>query len=208
MATTIHTFISLLFCQSACLLIYHSSPQLISLLHGPSAQIFASDREAALQSILASSPSHEINDAACDEIYQPAYDHNDDYRSAIFRDAGAIAALFSLLLILVPKFTSIHYSARQRFQFLLLTLPVYVTPALIGQIVFQKSAPVEILLLKTWGLKPGILFAGYCSTQSLLGGALDGRAWTVNYIIHELHVVGVAGLIVFLILGIMPFAKK
>ncbi|KAL7460652.1 hypothetical protein ACHAXS_001096 [Conticribra weissflogii] len=210
MTTKAHAILSLLLCQATCLLVYKKSPQLIGFIHGPSAEIFAIDRNAALRSLLTTSTYMEImNDGGdCEDIYQAAYgdgDGDDRDGAAIVRDAGAICAIFAILVGLVPKSTSKKYSVLQRIQFLLLALPIYVTASFLGQVIVRKSTPIEVLLAETWGVRDGFLLGGYCSILSLLGDGFDVTGETIRTIIlHEMKVVVIAVLFAFSFLGIVP----
>ena len=132
-----------------------------------------------------------------------------DSRAMILRDAGVISAVFTLLIALLPLFgPNISSSTSQRVRFLLLAILLYITPGLVGQVVFQKLVPIEILLLKSWGEVNGLIYVGYCSGRSLLSGLVDEEAYTVLAIFHDLKVVVLAGLLVFLILGLIPSGKQ
>ena len=100
----------------------------------------------------------------CKQIY-PVADHESP--SAILCDAIAIAALFSLILILIPNFMPTSYLAHQRVQFLLLVMPLYVTLAFIRQVIFEKTIPVELSFLNTLGVGKGFLLGVYCFFQCL-----------------------------------------
>lgn len=152
-----------------------------------------------------------MNDGGdCEDIYQAAYgdadgDGDDRGGAAIVRDAGAICAIFAILVGLVPKFTSTTYSLLTRIQFLLLAVPIYVTAAFLGQLILRKSTPIEVLLVETWGVREAFMLGGYCSIKSLFGDGfgVEGEIMTTT-ILRETKVVGIAVLLAFSFLGIMP----
>lgn len=183
------------------------SLQLIGLLHGPSDENNALDRQQSIQTkLLALAQQNEFTlpweDGETVFKYYQDEAYQDD-RALILRDAGVICAFFTLLLVLVSNFTSTSYSASQRLWFSLLALPLYFAPGFLGQIVFQKTIPVEIALFKTWGAAKGMSYIGYCSLKGLLVGLGDGPS-TYLTTIHDLKVVGSASFLVFVMLGVTP----
>ena len=88
-------------------------------------------------------------------------------------------------------------------------------PGLVGQVVFQKTIPIEIQLLEVMGTAKGLSYIGYCSLKSLLvglggqddGGDDDGSLSAILAVFHDFKVVTCAGLLVFVVLGLMPPKK-
>lgn len=127
-----------------------------------------------------------------------------DHRAQILRDAGIVAAIFTMILSLATNFMPTLYSKHQRLCFFLLALPMYIMPGLVGQLVYQKSLPFEVQLLKEGygakGMGKGLFYIGYCSFQSILIGLGNG-APTSFALIHEFKVISLAGLLAFILLG-------
>jgi len=88
-------------------------------------------------------------------------------------------------------------------------------PGLVGQVVFQKTIPIENQLLEVLGPAKGLSYIGYCSLKSLLvglggqedGGDDDGSLSAILAVLHDFKVVMSAGLLVFVVLGLMPPEK-
>jgi len=174
------------------------------MLHGPSDEKHALDQRQSLQTkLLAHEYSWPWDDTETADLISALYQDvaYQDYRAQILRDAGIIAAFFTMILVLVANFTSRSYSKSERLCFFLLALPLMVTPGLVGQVVFQKTVPIEILLFQASDVAKGFSYIGYCSIQSILIGLGDGAS-TFLTLIHELKVVSSAGLLVFLIVGL------
>ena len=140
--------------------------------------------------------SAETADLVLEQYYKTAYT---DDRALISRDAGIISALLTMILVMFPNFTSTSYSNSQRLSFLLLILPLYLLPGFLGQMLFQKSIPIEILLI-TKSSSSGLIYIAYCSAKSLLVGMGESQS-VFSTIMHELKVVVSAVILVFVTLG-------
>mmetsp|Transcript_55902 Transcript_55902/g.118898 ORF Transcript_55902/g.118898 Transcript_55902/m.118898 type:complete len:210 (-) Transcript_55902:254-883(-) len=209
MTTKTHATLTITFCVSACITIFKTGLQLIGFIHGPSDEKDALDQYQSVQTTLLAlaDQSDDIRPwgETADFVFETYEDVSyRDHRAMIIRDAGAIAAFFALILFLVPNLTSIHYSASQRLCFLLSALPIYITSGLVGQLVFQKTIPIEVQLLKTWGTSKGSTYIGYCSLKSLLIGLGTD---VPSILSHDIEVVMTAGFLVFILLGLMPPEK-
>lgn len=216
MTTNTHVLLALVFCYTACVVIHTNCLRLIGFLHGPSDEMSAFDQQQQVQSKLLSLSAQQKyvahwpdNDETAESVFAIYRDlAYFDTRAIILRDAGVVAALFTLFLALIPNFMSLSYSASQRVRFLLLAILLYITPGLVGQVAFQNTVPIESLLLKSWGALKGLSYVNYCTVQSLLMGLTDDNGtYTVLAIIHDLKVVASASLLVFLIPGVIPSGK-
>lgn len=211
---TTHALLAVAFCYLSLIVTCTSSLRLIGLLHGPSDEKYALDEQRRVQAeILALSEKYEDdwpwNDGESSESVLSLYrDLVDDPLTLLLHDAGAIASMLAMILVLVPKFfSSTSYSAIRRFYFLLLAFPLCIAPGMIAQVVIQKRVPIEILLVGSWRSTKGLAYSGYCSLQSLLLGLEGDDISSALTTIHDLKVVGLAGLLVFLILGMFPPGK-
>mmetsp|Transcript_41189 Transcript_41189/g.86489 ORF Transcript_41189/g.86489 Transcript_41189/m.86489 type:complete len:217 (-) Transcript_41189:80-730(-) len=214
MGAKIHAALAIAFSVATFIVIFTSSLPLIGLLHGPSDEKKAVAQQQYIQAkILELGEENGViwpwNDTERveDLVFHPYQDiAYQDQRALVLRDAGIIAAFFALILVLAPNFMPVYYSKSQRLRFLSLALPLYFVPGLIGQIAFQKTIPMEIMLLEAWGLAKGFSYVGYCSLQSLLiGGGVDGDGPSMLFtMMHDLKVVMSASGLVFLVLGLMP----
>ena len=170
-------------------------------MFGPSAQNYASvEQQLLFDKLPAINNQDNYSVGTADlvlEQYKMAY--TDDERALISRDAGIISALLTMILVMFPNFTSTSYSNSQRLSFLLLILPLYLLPGFLGQMLFQKSIPIEILLI-TKSPSSGLTYIAYCSAKSLLVG-MGGSLSTFSTIVHELKVVISSAIIVFVTLG-------
>lgn len=204
MATKTHAILASFFCITTYALIFTKSLPLIGVLHGPSDEINALDRHRSVQTeILSLSGQNEDITWPGDDVFEP-YQNSayQDHRALILRDAGVIASLFALVLAMVPSITSVYYTAGQRLYIFLMSLPLYIVPGLIGQLYFQKTIPIEIVLLKTCGLTKGLSYVGYCSIKSLLiGVGIDGPYSSLT-LFHDLKVVVSAEFLTYIVLGL------
>ena len=209
-----HGLLGILLCYATCIIICTSSLPLIGSLHGPSDERIATKRQALMQSQFLAMTNRDgaiswpWDDIGTAEAVLAMYEevaYQDD-RAAILRDAGAVAALFALLLAMFPNFTTNSYSTSQRLYFAMLALPMYIASSQVGQIVFEKTNPIEIEMGQTWGMAKAMAFALYCSGQSLLTG-IGGELLSSVSLMHEAKVVVSAGALSFFILGLMPCSK-
>ena len=207
MTTKTHSLLSFCVCFFCTACIVTNSLPLISFLHGPSDETKALDQQQSARtevSALATQSNYgwpwEANETA-DRVL--AFYHGvgyQDQRALVLRDAGIISALFTLILVLAPNFMSISYSASQRLRFLLLALPLYITPGLFGQVVFQKTVPIEMLMLQSWGAAKGLSYVGYCSGRDLLIGSENLQS-TFLSLIHNVSVTVSSYFLVSTVLG-------
>lgn len=204
MVTKTHAVLAFAFCLATHAVIFTKSLALIGVLHGPSDEINALDHQRSIQTEILSLSGHaEDITWPWDDVFTP-YQNSayQDPRAVILRDAGIIAALYALVLATVSSITSIYYTASQRLYLLFLVLPLYVGPGLIGQVYFQKTIPIEIVLLDTCGLRKGLSYIGYCSMQSLLTGlGIDGP-YSASTLVHDLKVVLSAEFLTYIVLGL------
>ena len=198
MTTQLHTILSLSFLSTVNLLMYFRPSQLIGFLHGPLAQIDAADRWQFTETFLRNDGRALMDPTACD-AYNEAYEG-----SGVYRDAGVIAALFAWILVLTPRFLPMEYSTGQRRGFLILIPLVWITPGFAGQIL-SKNIPVEISFLTSQGLN-GFITVGLCSIKGLMVGA--NQSTFIVRLLYDLKVVGLAGGLLFLLLGILPIEQK
>ncbi|KAL7551092.1 hypothetical protein ACHAWF_014288 [Thalassiosira exigua] len=212
MTSKLHTSLALTCCYTACIVIFTSSFPLIGLLHGPSGESNATDQQQQIRAkLLALGKDDDHPGWPWEGGFETAESVFGIYRDVAYRDpralllhdAGMIAAIFTLLLALAPKFFShTSYSARQRLCFFILMVPLSTT-GLAGQVAIQQTIPFELLLVERWGLLRGLSFIAYCSMKSLslgLGGEEASSLLTASF--YELKVLGSAGFLVFLILGL------
>ena len=153
-----------------------------------------------------------------EQIYNPhyelAYQHEHDCNyMCILRDGGVIAALYVLLHACnffgtssTTKQQQQQQSSqrRQRFYYLFLAGVLFILPGMIGQIVFSKTIPIEIIVLLNYrfnndnvvsslrGMLERLLYVGYCSLKSVLDHHHGGGDLTFGSVVYELKVVGVA----------------
>lgn len=192
MATLTHTILSLATLSVVNFLIYFQPSSLIGFINGPSDQVTAIDKYQFINTFLS---SHDPTD--CD-AYTTAYEN-----ASLLRDAGIIASLFTLVLLLLPGFVALSYTKRQKLYFILLLPFLWVTPGLIGQIL-SAQIPIELSYLEAFGMN-GISMVGYCSLQSLVSG---GHGITsIAEVVYELKVVSLAAGMLFVVLGIVPVKK-
>mmetsp|Transcript_28622 Transcript_28622/g.57610 ORF Transcript_28622/g.57610 Transcript_28622/m.57610 type:complete len:131 (-) Transcript_28622:40-432(-) len=103
---------------------------------------------------------------------------------------------------------------RWRYHHLFMAGALFILPGMIGQLLFSKTIPIEILLLNRFnnsntdmslsGIVEGIMYVGYCSLKSVLGwGCQEGGdgMYPSNSAVYELKVVGVALAFVAFFLG-------
>ena len=145
-----------------------SSHKLIGFVHGPSAHN-ASVEQQLFDKLPAIDNQDNYSAETADLVLKQYTTAYTDDRALISRDAGIISALLALIIVMFPNFTSTSYSNSQRLSFLLLILPLYLLPGLLGQILFQKSIPIEIWLIKK-SPSNGLAYIAYCSAKSLLVG--------------------------------------
>ena len=212
MPTKTHFVLAFCSCLFGTACIVNNSSHLIGLLHGPSDEINASNKYQSLQDkLIALGAQNDYGwpweDTESTDLVFASY--NDmayqDHRALILRDAGIIGAVFAMILALANNFMSVSYSVSKRLRFLLLASPLYLAPGLAGQLVFQKSIPIEIIMLKTWGVAKGLAYVGYCSGRALLIGLGGGTSSDVSTI-HDLKVVATSCLLVF-IMGLISWRK-
>ena len=198
--TKSHSVLALCLCYTSFILVVCISSQLIGFIFGPSARNYASVEQQLLFDKLPAINNQDIyiaeTAALVLEQYKMAYTEE---RALVSRDAGIISALLAMILVMFPNFTSTSYSNSQRLSFLLLILPLYLLPGLLGQMLFQKSIPIEILLIEKSPLS-GLTYIAYCSAKSLLVG-MGGSLSTFSTIMHELKVVISSVILVFVTLG-------
>jgi hypothetical protein len=194
MTTKLHTALSLSTLTTINYLIYLKSSALIGFIHGPSAQLAALKEYQFTNSLLGAQKV-----TWCD-AYDTAYAN-----STLLRDAGTIAALFTIILVFIPGFLSLNHTKTQRMSFLLLLPLLWITPGLIGQIL-AEHIPIELAFLENFGVR-GIGMIEYCSLHSLV---LEGRELSsmTEVVIYEANLVGVASAMLFLVLGIMPIVDR
>jgi hypothetical protein len=208
-----HAALAISFCYATCIVICCNSNALplIGFLYGPTSEIDAQHQKRSVEAMLAplAATRHDGNAWPWEniDIFEVVLDqYNDvayrDHRALVLRDAGVIAAFFALILTLNP-----NYGVVSRLKFSLLSLPLYAAPGMVGQITFLRTTPIEILLLKAWGVRRGMACIGYCSIRSLLSGP-ENALLTGSTLIHDIRVVVAAGLLVFLLLGYMPSVRE
>ena len=188
-------------CYTSFIVVVCISSQLIGFIHGPSSHNASVERQLSFDKLPAidnqDNYSAETADLVLEQYYKTAYT---DDRALILRDAGIISALLAMIIVMFPNFTSTSYSnSGQRLCFLLLILPLYLLPGLLGQILFQKSVPIEIWLI-TKSPSSGLKYIAYCSAKSLLVGMGESQS-IFSTIMHELKVVVSAVILVFVTLG-------
>jgi hypothetical protein len=206
-----HAALAISFCYATCIVIIcNNSLPLIGFLYGPTSEIDARDRnrsvEAMLVPLLAAGGGNARpwDDAKTFGFVLAQYDDvaYKDHRALVLRDAGVVAAFFALILALDP-----NLGVASRLKCSLLSLPLYAAPGLVGQISILRATPIEILLLKAWGLRRGLACVGYCSIRSLLSGP-EVALLTGSALLHDIKVVVAAGLLAFLMLGYMPSVRE
>ena len=160
--------LALCLCYTSFIVVVCISSQLIGFIHGPSSHNASVEQQLSFDKLPAidnqDNYSAETADLVLEQYYKTAYT---DDRALILRDAGIISALLAMIIVMFPNFTSTSYS--NRLCFLLLILPLYLLPGLLGQILFQKSIPIEIWLI-TKSPSSGLKYIAYCSAKSLLVG--------------------------------------
>ena len=207
-----HAALAISFCYATCIVICcnNNALPLIGFLYGPTSEIDAREHERSIEAMLVPLSTTydgnawpweniEIFDVVLAQYNGVAYR---DHRALVLRDAGVIAAFFALILTLNP-----NYGVVSRLKFSLLSLPLYAAPGMVGQIAFLRTTPIEILLIKAWGLRRGMTCIGYCSIRSLLSGP-EAALLTGTTLLHDIRVVAAAGLLVFLMLGYMPSVRE
>ena len=204
-----HAALAISLCYATCIVICNNTLPLIGFLYGPSSEIDARDQKRSVEAMIVPLATRGGNAWPWDdtEIFDVVLaQYNDvgyrDHRALVLRDAGVIAALFALILALNP-----NYGVVSRLKFSLLFLPLYAAPGLVGQIAFQRTTPIETLVLKSWGLRRGLTCIGYCSIQSLLSGP-EAALLTGSTLLHDIRVVVAADLLVFLMLGYVPSVRE
>jgi len=210
-----HAALAILFCYATCIVICNNSTLLIGFLYGPTSEVDARDQRRSVEAVLLVSidaimrgggggrsgrSARQIwnNDAETYDAFLAKYDdaaYYGDRRAVVLRDAGIIAAFFALILAM-----NANYDIASRLKFIILSLPLYVVPGLVGQLAFQRTTPIEILLLNAWGMRGGIACIGYCSVRSLLRGLDEVAEFIGHTILHDVEVVTCAGLLAFLML--------
>ena len=215
MTTKLHTIVALATLSTIDYLIYCNPSSLIGYLYGPQAQLAAIDQYISLVYGGGGSPS-SAPVSAVDQYYHQftadtslhaqddAFSRCDAYDTAyqgfsLLRDAGIVASLFTMMLLLLPRFLSVRYTKQQCLCFLLLLPLLLLTPGLIGQIILAGSIPIEISFLKL-GVVHGMGLIQYCSMQSFMSGA----GVVKDIILYDFKLVGLAGALLFLITGISP----
>ena len=187
-------------CYTSFIVVVCISSQLIGFIHGPSSHNASVERQLSFDKLPAidnqDNYSAETADLVLEQYYTTAYT---DDRALILRDAGIISALLAMIIVMFPNFTSTSYSNSHSISFLLLILPLYLLPGLLGQILFQKSVPIEIWLI-TKSPSSGLKYIAYCSAKSLLVGMGESQS-VFSTIMHELKVVVSAVILVFVTLG-------
>eukprot|EP00956_Cyclotella_meneghiniana_P042153 scaffold248381_cov99-Cyclotella_meneghiniana.AAC.1 len=224
MTTKLHTITALATLSTIDCLIYFNPSSLIGYLYGPQAQLSAIDQYISLVygGSSDSSPSSAPISAVVDKYYHQftdnetslhaqddAYSRCDAYNTAyqeftLPRDAGIIASLFTIMLLLLPKFLSVRYTRQQYLCFLLLLPLLSLTPGLMGQIILTRSIPIELSFLKL-GVVRGMGLIQYCSMQSFVSGSNvhhDGSMEDV--LLYDSKLVGLAASLLFVVLGILP----
>ena len=191
--------LALWLCYTSFIVVVCISSQLIGFFHGPSAHNASVEQQLLFDKLPAIDNQDkyaETADLVLEQYYKMAYT---DDRALILRDAGIISALLAMIIVMFPNFTSTSYSNSQRLSLLLLILPLYLLPGLLGQILFQKSIPIEIWLI-TKSPSNGLAYIAYCSAKSLLVGMGESQS-VFSTIMHELKVVVSAVILVFVTLG-------
>jgi len=160
-----------LLCAAICSVLCTRSLELIGFVYGPVNELLASEgqREVAekLSSFEADKWPWEGDQSILSALYDQSYWNEE---AATLRDAGEVAAIFAMILALVPNFTNRKYSRQQQLLLLIMSSQVRALAALAGQIIFQKSVPVETLIIQRLGLSRGVLTCQYCSIRSLVDG--------------------------------------
>ena len=167
--------------------------------------------------------------ATAEQIYNPhyelAYQLHDSNTTCILRDGGVIAALYVLLHACnffgtssptTQQQSQQSSQQRQRLHYLYLAGVLFILPGMIGQIVFSKTIPIEIVLWNNRfnnddnmdvvallrGMLERLLYVGYCSLKSVLDHRYGGGGdLVVESMVYELKVVGVALAFVVSFLG-------
>jgi hypothetical protein len=194
MSTFIHAILSLTIMCTINYLIYFQPASFIGFIHGPSAQLAALHQHQFINTFLS---AQDANENDCDAY---ATSHAE---SSWIRDAAMIASIFIMILILVPGFASFNFTKKQRACFLLLLPLLWVTPGLISQIL-SAQIPIELSYLTAYGVN-GIQMVQYCSLHSLVSG--HQLTSTLQMIMYEMKLAGVAAGMLFLLMGIMPVEK-
>ena len=198
------SIIGLLLCYTTCISMINISQQLIGFQSGPSAEIACIEKQQLVQSKLNKILEQQNDYTAIEsanmilEQYNSAYQ---DHFTLILRDAGKISAIYVLLLVLFPKFSDTKYSKEQRM-WLMVLIPLFIAPSMIGQMFIQNTIPIESTILNTFGFAKGLAYIEYCSGRSLLIGLGVGVS-VFDTIIHETKVVATAALFMFVTRGLI-----
>ena len=139
--------------------------------------------------------------------------------TCVLRDAGVFTAMIAVLRACNffgtdDNTTTITTKSlrRWRYHYLFMAGVLFILPGMIGQLLLTKTIPIEILLMNRFnnsntdmslsGIVEGIMYVGYCSLKSVLGGQEGGDGmYPSNSAVYELKVVGVALAFVALFLG-------
>ncbi|KAL7474486.1 hypothetical protein ACHAW6_000459 [Cyclotella cf. meneghiniana] len=201
MMAKLHTGLSVTLVSTINCIVYFKSAQLIAFIHGPSSQVEAVQQWDALQSLKPISQNDDkswINDITCN-----AYNQSYQQSSSLFRDAGVIASIFTIIAVLFPGFISRNLSKMQRLHFVFVIPSLWITPGLFGQIL-SKTIPVELYFLSR-GIV-GLLNMVYCSLNAVVSGPV--KLSLMNLLVYELEVVWVAAMLLFFLLGIVPLGEE
>mmetsp|Transcript_22854 Transcript_22854/g.34632 ORF Transcript_22854/g.34632 Transcript_22854/m.34632 type:complete len:237 (+) Transcript_22854:152-862(+) len=218
------------------LLVIYKSHELIGFIYGPSTQLFATKQQIIqsnlLSRIFAESESITTSTrvsswmariaSTAEQIYNPhyelAYQHDHDCMTCILRDAGVFTAMIAVLRACNffgtddNNTTTTTKSLRRwhLYHYLFMAGALFILPGMIGQLLFSKTIPIEILLLNRFnsntdmslsGIVEGVMYVGYCSLKSVLGQEGGDGMYFSNSAVYELKVVGVALAFVAFFLG-------
>jgi len=221
------------------LLVIYKSHELIGFIYGPSSQLFATKQQIIQSNLLSRifSESESTTTATtalswmmariastAEQIYNThyelAYQHEHDSMTCILRDAGVFTAMIAVLRACnffgtdddnTTTTTTKSLRRWHRYHYLFMAGALFILPGMIGQLLFSKTIPIEILLLNRFnnsntdmslsGIVEGIMYVGYCSLKSVLGHQEGGDGMYPSSAVYELKVVGVALAFVAFFLG-------
>mmetsp|Transcript_20796 Transcript_20796/g.48829 ORF Transcript_20796/g.48829 Transcript_20796/m.48829 type:complete len:206 (-) Transcript_20796:77-694(-) len=182
-----------LLCAVVCAILFTRSLELIGFIYGPVNELLASERQREVAGQLSSLETDKWPWEGDQSILSAVYDQS--YRNqgaATVRDAGEVAAIFAMILALIPNLTNRKYSIREKLLLLIMSSQVRAMSAMMGQIAFQRSVPVETLMIQRLGLFRGILTWQYCSVRSVAGfDGIDQHSQMLSFL-NEGKVLGCA----------------
>ena len=173
-----------LLCAAVIAILCTSSLELIGFIYGPVYEVLAVEMQQEVVGQLSTEGDQSILSSLYNQSYRNQW-------AATLRDAGEVTAIFATILALIPNFTNRKYSRGQKLMLLIMSSQVRALSALMGQIVFMKSVPIETLIIQQLGLFRGILACQYCSIWSLVAG-FDALDTQIHSFLMDGKVVGCA----------------